>query len=86
LDGRGGWFDGVGIVDVSAFARLVVAVGIVSCGPGTTFFVVEGAEGATDGGFVDGVAVAVGGEEVVADFGEEESCHFGGCWSAADGW
>lgn len=57
----------------------MVAVGIVGCGPGTTFFGVEGAEGAADGGFVDGVAVAFGGEEVVADFAEEEGGH-GGWW------
>jgi hypothetical protein len=53
----------------------VVTVRVVRCGPGPVRFVVEGAEGATDGGFVDGGAVAVGGEEVVADFAEEESCH-----------
>jgi hypothetical protein len=39
---------------------------------------VEATEGAADGGFVDGGAVAVGGEEIVADFREEEGCHFGG--------
>lgn len=78
MDGSGGWFDGVGIVDVASFAGFVVAVGVVGCGPGTTFFGVECAEGATDSGFVDGAAVAVGGEEVIADFAEEEGGHFGG--------